>query len=170
METTKAETSPAKPKRIGLIIVLLTFGIGGLWSTIAPLQSAALAPGTVVVKGSRQIVQHLEGGIVKELLVNDGDRVQRGDLLLRLNDAQTRGNLEITMGQYYAAKAKEARLLAQRDGGSIISYPKVIANDNDPRVRDAIKGQDQVFKAQNIVLLGKTSVLNQRIEQLSANM
>ena len=168
METTKAETSPAKPKRIGLIIVLLTFGIGGLWSTIAPLQSAALAPGTVVVKGSRQIVQHLEGGIVKELLVNDGDRVQRGDLLLRLNDAQTRGNLEITMGQYYAAKAKEARLLAQRDGGSIISYPKVIANDNDPRVRDAIKGQDQVFKAQNIVLLGKTSVLNQRIEQLSA--
>lgn len=166
MESTKAETSHEKPKRIGLIVVLLTFGIGGLWSITAPLTSAALAPGTVVVKGSRKTVQHLEGGIVKELPVNDGDRVKKGDLLLRLDDTQIRAQLEITMGQYYAVKAREARLLAERDGSSSISYPEVITQGNDPRAQDATQSQNQVFIAQRNALLGEISVLNQRIEQL----
>ena len=168
MESNKAETSHEKPKRIGLIVVLLTFGIGGLWSITAPLESAALAPGTVVVKGSRKTVQHLEGGIVKELPVSDGDRVQQGDLLVRLDDTQIRAQLEITMGQYYAVKAREARLLAERDGSSNVTYPKVITQGNDPRAQDAIQSQSQVFTAQRNALLGEISVLNQRIEQLKS--
>ena len=166
MESQKAETSHEKPKRIGLIIVLLTFGIGGLWAVTAPLQSAALAPGTVVVKGSRKTIQHLEGGIVKELPVSDGDMVEQGDLLVRLDDTQIRAQLEITMGQYYAVKAREARLLAERDGSASVSYPKVITQGNDPRAQDAIQSQNQVFTAQRNALLGEISVLNQRIEQL----
>ncbi len=168
MELQKAETSHEKPKRIGLIVVFLTFGIGGLWSVTAPLEGAALAPGTVVVKGSRKTVQHLEGGIVKELPVSDGDRVKKGDLLVRLDDTQIRAQLEITMVQYYGVKAREARLLAERDGNSSVSYPKVITQGNDPRAQDAVKSQNQLFIAQRNALLGEISVLNQRIEQLKS--
>ena len=110
-------------RRIGVGIVVVTFGIFGLWSLIAPLQSAALAPGTVMVKGSRKNIEHLEGGIVSELLVRDGDSVEQDDLLIRLDDTQARAQLEISMGQYYAVKALESRLQAERDNFPAVQYP-----------------------------------------------
>lgn len=168
MEIIKAETSHEKPKRIGLIVVLLTFGVGGLWALIAPLESAALAQGTVVVKGRIKTVQHLEGGIVKELPVSDGDTVKAGDLLVRLDDTQIRAQLEMAMGQYYAIKAREARLLAERDGEDNVIYADALTQSNDPRAIDAIQSQNQVFIAQQNSLLGESEVLQQRIEQLGS--
>ena len=91
MSEYQLETSARRPRRRGLIILAITFGGFGLWSLLAPLQSAALAPGTVVVKGSRKNVEHLEGGIVAEIIVKDGDQVQAGDLLIRLDGTQARG-------------------------------------------------------------------------------
>jgi multidrug efflux pump subunit AcrA (membrane-fusion protein) len=111
-------TSQARPRMVGIVIVILTFGIFGLWAAFAPLQSAALAPGTVTVKGSRKSIEHYEGGIVAEIPVREGDTVAAGDLLLRLDDTQARAQLEIAMGQYYAVKARESRLLAEREDRS----------------------------------------------------
>lgn len=165
-----AETSDQRPRRIGIAILILTFGVFGMWSMVAPLQSAALAPGTVTVKGSRKSIEHLEGGIVAEIAVKDGDSVAKGELLVRLDDTQMRAQLEIAMGQYFAVKSREARLLGERDGVEEVSYPAAIANDDDPRARDAIYSQNQVFMARRAARLGENEVLEQRIQQLEAQV
>ncbi len=170
MSESKAETSDRRPRVIGLTILGLTFGLFGMWSLVAPLQSAALAPGTVVVKGSRKNIEHLEGGIVAEIPVRDGDHVQEGDLLIRLDDTQHRAQLEIAMGQYYAVKAREARLLAERDGAAAVTYPETLSTPDDSRARDAIYSQDQVFSARRVARLGEIGVLEQRIQQLEAQV
>ncbi len=90
------ETSDRRPRFIGVVIVIITFGIFGLWSLVAPLQSAALVPGKVMVKGSRKNVEHLKGGIVAELPVRDGDLVAAGDLLVLLDDTQARADKVLT--------------------------------------------------------------------------
>jgi epimerase transport system membrane fusion protein len=154
------------PRRIGVFIVAITFGVFGLWSLLAPLEGAALAPGVVMVKGSRKSVEHLEGGIVADLPVRDGDTVAQGDLLIRLDDTQPRAQLEITMGQYYAVKALEARLQAERDDLDQVTYPEIIAGSQDPRALDAMQSQNQVFDASRAARLGEIEVLKQKIEQL----
>ena len=82
--------SDRRPRLIGLLIVFVTFGLFGVWAAVAPLNSAALAPGVVTVQTYRKTVQHLEGGIVKELLARDGDVVKQGDPLIVLDDTQIR--------------------------------------------------------------------------------
>ncbi len=164
------ETSDWRPRRIGLLILAVTFGGFGMWSLIAPLQSAALAPGTVVVKGSRKNIEHLEGGIVAQIPVKDGAHVNSGDLLIRLDDTQTRAQLGIALGQYYSAKAREARLLGERDGVEEIVYPETLVAIDDPRAQEALASQNQVFRARRAARLGETEVLGQRIEQLEAQI
>jgi epimerase transport system membrane fusion protein len=160
------DSSDKRPRTIGIIIVAITFGMFGMWSLFAPLESAALAPGKVTVKGSRKNIEHLEGGIVAELPVRDGDSVAAGDLLLLLDDTQVRAQLEIAMGQYYAVKATEARLRAERDDLDSVDYPELIAASEDPRAVEAMQSQNQVFNARRNGYLGEIDVLNQRISQL----
>jgi epimerase transport system membrane fusion protein len=166
VEEVQVVSDVTAPRRIGIIIVSITFGVFGMWSLIAPLDSAALAPGTVMVKGSRKNIEHLEGGIVAELPVKDGDSVQQGDLLVRLDDTQARSQLEITMGQYYAVKTLESRLQAERDNADRVVYPDLIAQSEDPRARDAMQSQNQVFAASRNARLGEIEVLEQKIDQL----
>ena len=161
------ETSAQRPRFIGVVIVTITFGFFGLWSLVAPLQSAALAPGKVMVKGSRKNIEHLEGGIVAELPVRDGDLVAAGDLLVLLDDTQPRAQLEMAMGQYYAVKARESRLQAERDGIDVVNYPTSIFDSQDPRAADAVQSQNQVFVASRNARLGEMSVLRQRMSSLS---
>ncbi|MBE7203899.1 MAG: biotin/lipoyl-binding protein, partial [Parafilimonas terrae] len=69
----------------GYALIAATFGVGGLWAALARLDRAVIGPGVVVVEGNRKVVQHLEGGIVQEVLVRDGQRVRTGDVLLRVD-------------------------------------------------------------------------------------
>ena len=101
-------------RRVGYLILLLTIGLFGGWATLAPLNSAALAPGVVTVKSYRKTVQHLEGGIVRELRVHDGDQVKAGDVLLVLDNTQARSEMEMMRNQLVAALELEARLVAER--------------------------------------------------------
>ena len=97
------------PKRLGLIILVLVFGVFGVWSAVAPLDSAAHAGGEVTVRSYTKVVQHLEGGIVGEILVQDGDSVKMGDPLLILDNTQAQSDLEIAKSQFGVLKAREAR-------------------------------------------------------------
>ncbi|NEX17188.1 MAG: HlyD family type I secretion periplasmic adaptor subunit, partial [Halochromatium sp.] len=86
-----------RPERLfGLVVLLIAFGGFGVWSALAPIDSAAVAPGVVTVESSRKTVQHFDGGIVEQILVTEGDQVEAGQLLVHLDDTQVRAQLEIT--------------------------------------------------------------------------
>src|SRR5690349_13894678 len=97
----------------GLIIIAIFFGGFGTWAVTAPLNSAVVAQGVVKVEGNRKSVQHLEGGIVKELRVKEGARVQAGDVLIVLDDTQAKAEFEVYSQQFAVLRATEVRLLAE---------------------------------------------------------
>lgn len=152
-------------RRIGYGILLVTFGLFGGWATLAPLDSAALAPGVVTVKNYRKTVQHLEGGIVRELRVRDGDTVKAGDVLLVLDNTQARAEMEMMRSQLIAVLELENRLVAERDN---LGQPEPVPalDSNDPRVREAHDSELQIFKARRTALLGEISLQEQTIGQI----
>ncbi len=163
------EISDQLPRRIGLYIVAIVFGGFGLWAVLAPLDSAALAPGVITVKSHRKAVQHLEGGIVSEILVTDGQLVEQGQKLLVLDATQARAELGILMGQYYTVRAKERRLVAERDLSALVEFP-VTLNVKDSRASEAIRNEEQIFDARRSDRLGEIEVLDQRIIQLESQI
>ena len=156
-------------RRLGLLFVVIAFGVFGGWAALAPLDSAALAPGTIMVEGYRKTVQHLEGGIVKAIQVHDGDLVAKDQVLITLDDTQPRAQLEVLRGQYIILSSREARLLAQRDGLDKVHYPPdILAQQADARVREAMHLQNQTFHARRQAQEGEMSLYQRQIEQLQA--
>lgn len=159
-------TSDRKIRRLGLVIVGVTFGLFGTWAALAPLDGAVYAPGVVTVQTYRKTVQHLEGGIVKEVLVHDGNIVKRDDPLIVLDDAQLRFEYEMTRSQLIAAKAMEARLKAERDALPAIDFGE-IADLASTRGKEARQSETQVFNARQGSRQGQIAVLRERIGQLN---
>ena len=162
--------SDDKPfRRLGLFVVAAVFGVFGAWSALAPLSSAALAPGVVMVDSYRKQVQHLEGGIVKSIVVKDGDSGAKDQVLVVLEDTQPKAQLEVLKGQYHIAAAREARLVAQRDGLRAVAYPAdLLADRDDPRAVEAMRVQTQTFDVRQSALEGEMSVYRRQVEQLKA--
>ena len=159
-------TSDAKTRRLGFTILIVVFGIFGTWAAVAPLDGAVYAPGVVTVQTYRKTVQHLEGGIVKDVLAHDGDIVKKGDPLIILDDAQLRAEYDMNHNQLIAARAMEARLAAERDGKAAINFGTMSEADT-PRGIEARLGETQVFNARRGARLGQISVLQERIGQLN---
>jgi len=153
-------------RRLGFIILFVVFGLGGLWAGLAPLDSAVLAQGYLTVKSSRKTVQHLEGGIVRELMVHDGDHVKAGDTLMRLDDTQARAQLEAARSQLIAAQALEARLIAERDDRNDVTFGKSDFPEDDKRVQEARNSERQIFIAQRNARLGEIEVLKNKSAEL----
>ncbi|WP_449431680.1 HlyD family type I secretion periplasmic adaptor subunit [Pseudomonas putida] len=158
-------TSDRGIRRVGLAIVFVTFGIFGTWAAVAPLSNAVHGIGTVTVQNYRKTVQHLEGGIVKELLARDGDMVKQGDPLIILDEAQLSAQYESTRNQLIVARYKEARLRAERDNLQTIPSVQMSGTDSD-RAMEALAGEQQVFKSRHDSLQGEISVNRERIEQM----
>lgn len=156
--------SDHKIRRLGVIIVGLIFGLFGTWAAIAPLDGAAYAPGVVTVQAYRKTVQHLEGGIVKAVLAHDGDIVKRDDPLIILDDAQLRFEYEMTRSQLLAARAMEARLIAERDMSATVGFGEMTEPQN-LRGMEARQGESHVFSARQNSRLGQIAVLRERIGQ-----
>ncbi|MBK5930222.1 HlyD family type I secretion periplasmic adaptor subunit [Halochromatium salexigens] len=168
-QTPAVPTTDRGARLLGLLILLL--GLGGFltWAALAPISSAAVAPGVVTVEGARKTVQHLDGGIVAEIFVREGDKVEADQLLVRLDDRETRAQLEMERGQLIALAAEEARLIAERDGLEQPQFPVRLFGGikmDDPRLLMAQSGQKRVFEARRQAREGEISVLEQRIEQL----
>lgn len=166
-DVSQVPSRDGRERLIGLLLLVFAFGGFATWAALAPIDSAAVATGVVTVEGSRKTIQHRDGGIVAEILVREGDRVQEGDVLVRLDDTEPGAQLEIVRSQYIAQLAEEARLLAERDALPAPRFPPELkALADDPRVVDAIKGQRRVFEARREALEGEESMLGQRIAQL----
>lgn len=163
------ETGFETPRRIGLMIAFIVFGLFGVWSVLAPIEGSVHAVGTITVKSYNSVIQHLEGGIVKEIRVQNGDAVDAGEVLLVMDSTQPLAQLEIATGQLISLSALEARLLAERDDLDSVVYP--------PSLQTGARGmqaematQSQIFRARKAAREGAIAVLSQRIGQLESRI
>jgi len=152
----------------GLLATILFVGGFSAWSFLAPLAEAAIAPGQIRSEGNRRTIQHLEGGIVREILARDGDKVKAGQVLMRLDDLQSDVGLETAQAQRWALMAQDARLAAEAAGASEITFPEDLRNSNDPRALEAMTGQRTLFAARQMSLTSQLQVLEARIAQHDA--
>jgi epimerase transport system membrane fusion protein len=156
-------------RRLGLIVVITVFGVFGVWAATATLEGAVVAAGQVTVESYKKTVQHLEGGIIKSIEIHEADLVKKGQVLLRIEDTQSRSQLEVLRGQLFISLAREARLIAQRDGAARVSYPETLNRaTSDARAIDAIKVQNQTFAVRRAAHEGEIILYARQIQQLRA--
>lgn len=155
------------PVLFGLVIIFLFFGAFVGWAAFAPLGSAAIAQGVVSVEGNRKSVQHLEGGIVSEIKVKDGDIVKQGDVLIVLDELQSKASMEIVRSRRAVALAQKARLIAERDGLDKIEFPEwLLERKDEPNIKEAMKGQQNIFASRRTSRQGQITILKQKAAQL----
>lgn len=155
------------PMILGWITLVILVGGFGLWSMTTSLSGAVIAPGQVAVEQYRQIVQHPDGGVVAEILVEEGDIVQAGDVLLRLDGTLLQAELDIVEGQLSEMRARRARLEAERDDADRIIFPddlQALAASR-PSVAEQLDGQERLFAARNETVARTLERLEQRKQQ-----
>jgi HlyD family type I secretion membrane fusion protein len=148
----------------GVLIVASVLAGGILWSALAPIASAVVAPGLVKVDTSRKKIQHQEGGVIKEILVHDGSRVNAGDVLIRLDETRASAQYGVLQSQADAAMALQARLVAERDGADAIVWPQsLVARARDPQVAEILEAQQSQFRARRAALVGQFEIIDKQI-------
>jgi HlyD family secretion protein len=151
----------------GLSIVVMFFGVMGVWAARAQLTGAVVAMGEFVVQSNVKKVQHPTGGIVGELLIREGDLVHAGDVLIRLDETVLRSNLQVIVKQADELRARAARLSCERAGcDDPVFPPDLLARANDPDVGQLIAGERALFPARRDANTSVKKRLQQRIEQL----
>lgn len=147
----------------GYLVIALGFGGMITYSAFAHLDSAVTAHASVALESRRQVVQHLEGGIVHDIFVHEGDRVAKDQVLFRLDDTQARANLDLFQNQLNTALALEARLLAERDRRDVISFPKEISTyEPHTPLAKAIEDQQVQFAQRKASFESQVSILQSR--------
>ncbi len=155
----------------GWIIIVLFFG--GLlgWAAFAPLNGAVVANGFVKVEGNRKTIQHLEGGIIKELRVSEGARVVANDVVLALDDTQAQAEVEIYAKQYLVLRCTEERLRAEAANAPALRYPSEFADrQSEPDLNKIWRAQVAQFKARRVALNGQRRIIDEKIAQLKAQI
>ncbi len=171
---TQPATPPkAAPTRVlpiviaGITVVTLTFAGFFGWAATAELSSAVIASGKVTVDSNRKAIQHMEGGIVKQILVRNGDAVERDALLVRLDETRAQASLVILKAKLDEAQANEARLMAERDEAETIVFPaELLARQDEPQLGDSLRGQQSLFAARRDTLQGEIRIYEERIGQV----
>lgn len=167
LEPPPIATDWRRPLAAAYVVILIAFGGFGGWAAFTKLDSAAIAQGTIIAESNKKTVQHLEGGIVRDINVRDGKAVLEGDVLVKLDDTAARANLETIRAQLAAARAQEARLIAERDRRDEITFsPEVLNRKSDPLVARAIEDQAASFRQRRTFLKSQVDVLLARISQL----
>ncbi len=165
--TVAPDTDDKKYKKIALIIIAGFFGLFVIWGSFAKLSSAASAPGRVSVALNHKTIQSLEGGVVKEILVNDGDHVNAGQTLIRLESSKAASELGAVESQYLELLAMESRLLAEKDGKSKISFnEELTSKGNDTLKQTLIKNQQFEFESRRGLQNQELKIYEERIAQL----
>jgi HlyD family type I secretion membrane fusion protein len=154
------------PARQGFGVAFLTFGVFGGWACLASIDGAVIAAGSIVVESDRKTVQHLEGGIVKDLMVTGTAHVEQGQVLLRLDSNQERAREEMARSAVYSAIAEEARLQAEAEGSDKITFPSELTQKiSDPSAQRAMGDQKRRFEERRAARKIEISILEERIGQ-----
>ncbi|KIC37800.1 HlyD family type I secretion periplasmic adaptor subunit [Leisingera sp. ANG-M7] len=157
-----------RPLIIGLISLLVLVGGFGSWSVLSSISGAVVATGRIEVDRNRQVVQHLDGGIVDEILVDEGDTVSEGDTLIRLDANELTSQLVITEGQLFELMARRGRLEAERDEDAEIRFdPELLEIAGiQPEVADLVEGQQRLFQARRDTTAREIEQLEKRRVQI----
>jgi HlyD family type I secretion membrane fusion protein len=153
----------------GWLIIAVFFGGIGAWAATAPLNGAVVGNAVVKVEGNRKSIQHLDGGIVKELRIKEGDTVGTGDVLIVLDETQARAEHDVLSQQYMVLRATEARLLAELDHSSELAMPADLKTP-DNYFKSVWNGQLSQFESRRAAIEGQRSVIREKINQLGSQI
>ena len=171
VETMEVETDPAGYARLGWLIVVLGFGGFMLWALFAPLDKGVPLSGTVTMESNRQAVQHQTGGTIQDILVRDGDKVKKGQVLLRMNSVVAKSTADASRAQYLSGLAVEARLIAERDGLKKLTFPEELnATPADPRASEIKALQNQLFSSRQSSIQSELSAIDENIQGLKVSI
>jgi HlyD family secretion protein len=156
----------ASIRRLNLVgfaaAILFLGGVGG-WAATSQLTGAVIAPGTLVVESNVKKVQHPTGGVVGQLLVQEGNRVEAGQIIMRLDDTVTRATLGVVQSQLDELMAREARLLAERDAAEAVTFPdELLRREREGGVAIAIAGEQRLFQSRRSAREGQRAQLRER--------
>ncbi len=152
---------------IGCVTIILFFGVFGLWATLAPLESAAIAPGTVVIAGKSKSIQHFEGGIVSSLNIKENSPVKKGQILLTLQETQSKASLQIIHYDLYEQIAIRTRLVAELNDKDHVIFPASIPkNSNNKKIQSILDAQRSIFHSNQKTLHGMISIHKKRITEI----
>ncbi len=151
-----------------LLAVLLIGGAGG-WAATAKLAGAVISQGVVIVDQKVKSIQHRDGGIVSDIAVVEGDRVEKGQILLRLDDAQTKAERLIVKAQLVELTARYARLQAEREGDDAITFP-VGFLESDPAAPEIAQGAVRLFEGLRAGRESQQAQLRLGMEQIAAEI
>ena len=149
----RASSDTSSVARTGLWVLGLGFGGFLLWAALAPLDEGVPTQGMVTLDSKRKMVQHLSGGIVKEVLVQEGQQVKEGDPLMRLDGAVAKSNYEAVRQRYLGYRTMQSRLFAEQAGHDVIDWhPDVKAAMSDPLIKQQVSTQQQLIQARRAAL------------------
>jgi HlyD family secretion protein len=153
--------------RTGLRVLLAVGLLGGGWMALVPLAGAVVVPGNLVVQSNVKTIQHPSGGVVAQIAVHNGAHVNAGDLLVRLDATQAQANLQMVSKQLDEARARIARLIAERDGLPGPAVPaELSARSAESNVRDVLASETSLFKARASARESQKNLLQSRVAQL----
>lgn len=164
-------TNTAQPARIGLWVLGIGFGGFLLWAGMAPLDEGVPTPGMVTIETKRKAVQHLSGGIVKQVFVKEGQFVKNGDPLIAIDDAVSLANYESIRQHYLTLRAMEGRLLAEQGGlGKILFHPDLLKAAGDVYIQQTINNQQQLFQSRRMSLQADMDAIKESIQGQEASI
>ncbi|MEX3011302.1 HlyD family type I secretion periplasmic adaptor subunit [Hoeflea sp. TYP-13] len=151
----------------GFFVVIAIFGVGGAWATFTEISGAVIAPGTISVESKVKTIQHLDGGIVSEIYVGDGDEVKAGVRLLRLDETALKASLNIVTNSLIELIARRSRLEAEQYGKQAIEFPEELFRAGDVLFVGQIVGSKKsLFEARRETRAGQKKVMREKISQL----
>lgn len=164
--------SAKRPIIVGMIGLAVLVGGFGVWAVTSQIAGAIIATGRIEVDRNRQVVQHLDGGIVSEILVEEGDSVKVGAPLIQLDDDMLSSQLLIVEGQLFEFLARRGRLEAERDGNDQIQFSQVLLDAalDRPEVVDLIEGQQRLFFARRDSTAREIEQLEKRRGQIQSQI
>lgn len=162
------------PRRIirqGLTVIVLFFGVLGLWAVFGEISGAVVAPGKIKIETERKTVQHLEGGIVEAILVREGDEVKEGQPLVALESVQVEASENMLQKQLVAQLAAQTRFAAEKDLRSEFRWPDELRRMAEAaHSTDVLNNEEKIFRARAEALQGQISLLNTQLAQIDAQI
>lgn len=171
MDVTSSIEDPRRIIRQGLAVIILFFGVFGVWSILGSISGAVIAQGTIKVESERKTIQHLEGGLVESILVNDGDEVTRGQSLIVLQSTQVDASVDLLTKNLLTFLAKRARFLAEKDLAEDIHWGVELEElVSRYQAQEILEGEERLFEVRRESYKSQMDLIQAQISQIGAQI